>query len=233
MPSLLEKERVAGKVQMIYLDPPYGINYNSNFQARIGNRSPKEAADATMTREPEQIQAYRDTWQLGVHSYLTYLRDRLLVARELLADSGSLFVQIGRDRMHLVRSLLDEVFGPDNAGPVITVTKTSGFDSSLLPEVSDFLLWYAKSRPNVKYLQLFEQKADKGEAYNNAEFQNGSRRRLKREEMADPTVLPQGTRLFTYGDITSQGTSRSVPFVFEGKTFHPGPNAQWKIRREG
>src|SRR5260370_6182508 len=104
MPSLLEKERVAGKVQMIYLDPPYGINYNSNFQARIGNRSPKEAADATMTREPEQIQAYRDTWQLGVHSYLTYLRDRLLVAHELISGSGSPCRKVGADRLALRRA---------------------------------------------------------------------------------------------------------------------------------
>ena len=114
--------------------------------------------------------------------------------------------------MHLVRVLLDEVFGPDNACPIITVTKTTGFDSTLLPEVSDFLLWYAKIKPKAKYFQLFEQRTDKGEAYSNVELEDGSRRKLTREEMADLGGLPNGSRLFTYDNITSQGTSRSVPF---------------------
>jgi len=233
MTSLLEKERLAGKVQMLYLDPPYGINYNSNFQARVGNRTPRESADETVTREAEQIQAYRDTWQLGVHSYLTYLRDRLRVARELLTESGSLFVQIGPDRMHLVRALLDEVFGADNACPVITVTKTSGFDSTLLPEISDFLVWYAKNKAQAKYRQLFELRTDKGEAYSNVELPDGTRRKLTLSERENPELLPSGSRLFRYDNITSQGTSRSVPFEYKGRTYHPGKNSQWKLRVEG
>ena len=157
MASLLERERLGGGVQCVYFDPPYGINYNSNFQARISDRAPRENEQA-LTREPEQIQAYRDTWVWGVHSYLTYLRDRFLLCRELLAESGTIFVQIGPDRMHLVRTLLDEVFGPDNHIATITVQKTSQVTSSLLPEVADFLLWYAKDKTafEPKYRQLFE-----------------------------------------------------------------------------
>jgi len=233
MTSLLEKERLSGKVQMIYIDPPYGINYNSNFQARIGNRTPKESMDEAVTREAEQILAYRDTWQLGVHSYLTYLRDRLLVARELLTETGSLFVQIGPDRMHLVRALLDEVFGPANGGPVITVTKTSGFESTLLPEVSDFLMWYSKNKSLTKYFQLFEPREDKGEAYNNLELPDGHRRKLTMAERTDPNLAPAGSRIFRYDQITSPGTSRAFQFEFEGRSFHPGANRQWAIRREG
>lgn len=233
MTSLLERERLGGRVQMIYIDPPYGINYNSNFQARVRERSPKETQDETVTREPEQIQAYRDTWELGVHSYLTYLRDRLLLARELLSDNGSVFVQIGPDRLHLVRTLMDEVFGAQNACPVITVQKTSGHEARLLPEISDFLLWYAKDKPQVKYRQLFEERAERGAAYSNVELPDGVRRRMTPEERLDPSRLPSGSRIFRYDNITSQGSSRSLPFEFNGETFYPGRNLQWKIRREG
>src|SRR4051794_40561700 len=151
MTSLLERERMAGQAQLIYIDPPYGINYNSNFQARISNRSPREGDEKALTREPEQIQAYRDTWELGIHSYLTYLRQRLVATRELLADSGSIVVQIGPDNVHLVRALLDEVFGPENHCATITVAKTSQVTSSLLPEVADFLIWYARDRAQVVF----------------------------------------------------------------------------------
>jgi adenine-specific DNA-methyltransferase len=233
MTGLVEKERLGGQAQVIYFDPPYGINYNSNFQARISNRSPKETSDNSLTREPEQIQAYRDTWQLGIHSYLTYLRDRLLLAHELLNEQGSIFVQIGPDRLHLVRCLLDEIFGSENACPTITVQKTSGHDASFLPEVADFLLWYAKEKKQTKYRQLFEERSDKGDAYNHVELPDGVRRPLTPQERADPGQLPTGSRIFTYGDITSQGTSRSLPFEFEERVFHPGPNLQWKIRLEG
>jgi adenine-specific DNA-methyltransferase len=233
MTSLLEKERLGGQVQMIYIDPPYGINYNSNFQARISQRSPKETDDGTITREPEQIQAYRDTWELGVHSYLTYIRDRLLLARELLAEEGSVFVQIGPDRVHLVRSVLDEVFGPANACPIIAVQKTSGHDAKLLPEVCDFLLWYAKNKARVKYRQLFEERAEKGSAYHYYELPNGTRHAMSPEERRNSSLLPQGARPFRYDNITSQGKSRQFPFEFQGRTFHPGSNLQWKIRKEG
>lgn len=232
--SLLERERMAGAVQMVYMDPPYGINYNSNFQARISERSPKETADEAVTRDPEQIQAYRDTWEKGLHSYLTYLRERLVAARELLDDSGSVFVQIGPDNLHLVRSLLDEIFGPENACPFITVQKTSGHESALLPEVCDYLLWYAKDRPQLKYHQLFERRRENpGGPYSQVELADGKRRPMTAEERADLSLLPPGARIFRYDNLTSQGTSRSVPFEFEGRTYHPGVNKQWKIRIEG
>jgi len=150
MTSLLERERMGGQVQCIYVDPPYGINYNSNFQADIGNRSPRETDDGALTREPEQIQAYRDTWTLGVHSYLTYLRDRLLVARELLADEGSIFVQIGEENAHRVAMLLDEVFGAENRVASISAHKTAGSSARLLAVVADSVVWYAKNRAQVK-----------------------------------------------------------------------------------
>jgi adenine-specific DNA-methyltransferase len=234
MTSLLERERLGGQVQMVYIDPPYGINFNSNFQARISERSPKETADGALTREPEQIQAYRDTWELGIHSYLTYLRERLVVARELLRDDGSIFVQIGPDNLHLVRNLLDEIFGPENACPFITVQKTSGHEARLLPEVCDYLLWYAKDKPKVKYHQLFDRRPEQpGGPYRYVELEGGSRRAMSKEELSNPALLPPNARIFRYDNITSQGTSRRFEFDFEGKGFTPPPNTQWKIRQEG
>lgn len=237
MTSLLEKERLGGQVQVVYFDPPYGINFNSNFQARISNRSPRETQDDALTREPEQVQAYRDTWQLGVHSYLTYLRDRLLLCRELLSETGSIFVQIGPDRLHLVRAVLDEVFGAENACPMITMTKTSQVTSTLLPEVADFLLWYSKDKKQAegKYRHLFEVREEMGAAYRHVELEDGTRRPMSAEERADPSSLPAGSRPFTYGDATSQGfsASKTVDFSFAERTFHPGKNRHWLLRVEG
>lgn len=237
MTSLLEKERLGGQVQVIYFDPPYGINFNSNFQARISNRSPKETHDDAVTREPEQVQAYRDTWQLGVHSYLTYLRDRLLLCRELLGETGSIFVQIGPDRLHLVRNVLDEVFRAENACPVITVAKTSQVTSTLLPEVADFLLWYARDRKQAeaKYRHLFDLREEMGSAYRHVELPDGTRRPMTPEERADSSQLPGGSRIFRYDNVTSQGFSahKTVDFEFEGRVFHPGKNRHWLLRVEG
>jgi adenine-specific DNA-methyltransferase len=238
MTSLLERERLAGQVQCIYFDPPYGINYNSNFQARISNRSPREGSEDTLTREPEQVQAYRDTWTLGVHSYLTYLRDRLLTAYELLSDEGSIFVQIGPDRLHLVRTLLDEIFGSHNSVTTITAQKTSQVTSKLLPEVADFLLWYCKSKDRVRYFQLFEDRTEDivgNVSYRYVELQDGSRHRMTPEERDDPTLLPEGSRVYRLDNTTSQGFSpgKTVEFDFEGRSFHPGPNRHWLLRPEG
>jgi adenine-specific DNA-methyltransferase len=238
MASLLEKERLAGRVQMIYVDPPYGIDFNSNFQARISDRAPKETSAEALTREPEQIQAFRDTWQLGIHSYLTYLQDRLIVARELLADTGSLFVQIGPDRMHVVRAVLDELFGAANCVATITVQKTAGQRSRLLPEVADFVLWYAKDKAQVRYHQLYEDRRDAmaGQgAYRSVELADGSRRPMTRGEREDPSTLPGGARVFRPDNITSPGFSphKTVDFEFEGRSFHPGANNHWKLRVEG
>jgi adenine-specific DNA-methyltransferase len=237
MTSLLERERLAGQVQCIYFDPPYGISYNSNFQARISDRSPREN-DEALTREPEQIQAYRDTWELGVHSYLTYLRDRLLLARELLTNDGSVFVQIGPQNAHRVRLLLDEVFGAHNACTMIVATTTSGLGASLLPDVHTHLLWYAKSREQVKYRQLYGAKEAGGAgagAYNWVLLPDGVRRRLTPQEESGQRPLPRESRLYRLGDLTSQGfrSNTTVPYDFRGKTYHPGNNQHWKTTREG
>jgi adenine-specific DNA-methyltransferase len=238
MTSLLERERMAGQVQLVYIDPPYGINFNSNFQARISNRTPKETDDETVTREPEQIQAYRDTWQLGIHSYLTYLRERLVATRELLKDSGSIVVQIGPDNMHLVRVLLDEVFGPQNHCATITVAKTSQVTAALLPEVSDFLLWYARDKGQVAYNQLYEARADDAadDDYKYAEMPDGTRRALTDDERTAPgLVTSRGGRIYRLDNATSQGYSatKTIDLEFEGDTFHPGNNRHWLLRPEG
>lgn len=163
MSSLARREDLAGKVQMIYIDPPYGIRFASNFQPEIGKRDVKDK-EADLTREPEMVKAYRDTWRLGVHSYLSYLRDRLVVAKDLLTDTGSIFVQISDENVHRVRCLLDEVFGPDNFEALVTVRKTGGLGSSGLTPICDFVLWYAKNRERAKYRNLFVDKSASGTA---------------------------------------------------------------------
>jgi adenine-specific DNA-methyltransferase len=237
MASLLERERLGGQVQMVYIDPPYGINYNSNFQARISQRAPRDGSDEALTREPEQVQAYRDTWEKGVHSYLTYLRERVVAARDLLGDSGSIVVQIGPDNLHLVRLLLDEVFGPTNHCATITVTKTSQVTAALLPEVTDYLLWYARDKAQVQYNQLYEPRTGDlaGGAYQHVEI-DGERRRMTADELANPAgVVAKGGRIFRYDNATSQGFSagKTVDFEYQGRTFHPGSNRHWLLRPEG
>jgi adenine-specific DNA-methyltransferase len=155
MNSLLHLEKMAGQVQMIYMDPPYGVKFGSNFQPFVRKRDVKHGDDEEMTREPEMVQAFRDTWELGLHSYLTYLRDRLLAARELLHRSGSIFVQIGDANLHHVRELMDEVFGAENFLTLITFSKTTGATVNYLPPTCDYLLWYARDLEQVKYRQLY------------------------------------------------------------------------------
>src|SRR5712692_5137271 len=164
MTSLAEKEGLKGKVQTIYFDPPYGIKFGSNWQVSTRKRDVKDGKVEDATRQPEQVRAFRDTWKLGIHSYLAYLRDRLIVARELLTESGSIFVQIGDENVHLVRNLLDEVFGSENFCALITLWKTSGATTTTLPTVSDYILWYAKNVPNVKYRQIYVSKETGEEA---------------------------------------------------------------------
>jgi len=236
MNSLLVKEGMAGKVQMIYVDPPYGIKYSSNFQPRIDRRDVKDK-DEDLTHEPEQIKAYRDTWTLGIHSYLTYLRDRLLLCRELLAESGSIFVQINDENLHLVRCLLDEVFGRENFVRVISFVKTSGKGGALLDVVNDFLLWYAKDKAQVKYRQLFLEKelGEEGtKGYQHVRLPDGTRRRLTGSELESPTRLPEGVRVFKAGDMTSQsgGESTRFPVELEGSAFTLAKN-YWKTNQEG
>ena len=235
MASLARREDLAGKVQMIYLDPPYGIKFASNFQPQLGQRDVKDR-EQDLTREPEMVKAYRDTWTLGIHSYLAYLRDRLAMARELLADSGSIFVQISDENLHRVHCVMDEVFGGQNCMSIIPFVKTSGFSSDRLDNVTDYLLWYARVGERVKYRQLFQEKEVGGsgmEGYDFIEYPDGFRRRLTAGEIENNS-LPAGTRLFKAGGMDSQGATKTpVEFTFEGKTLKPGSNSHWKTSPDG
>jgi adenine-specific DNA-methyltransferase len=242
MNSLLEREVMAGKVQCIYFDPPYGTKYRSNFQPFTNKRDVKEGDDKSLTREPEQIRAFRDTWELDVHSYLTYLRDRLLLMREMLANQGSIFVQISDDHMHQVRAVMDEVFGAQNCCAVITFTKTSGQTKTLIPVVADFLLWYAKDREQVKFRQLYEPKTLGGEGateYFYLELPEGEMRRLTEDEIVNPSLLPEGAKVFATDSIVSDGfsgeNSADIQLEHAGKiyTLRCGSNRHWKQGVEG
>jgi adenine-specific DNA-methyltransferase len=231
MNSLLVKEGMAGKVQMIYVDPPYGIKYASNFQPRIDRRDVKDK-DEDLTREPEQIKAYRDTWTLGIHSYLTYLRDRLLLCRELLAESGSIFVQINDENLHLVRCLLDEVFGRENFVAVVAFRKTGGLGASGLSVINDFLLWYAKSRAQVKYRQLYLSKTVTGtaEQYRYIELRDGTRMPSGAPVSAAANALPfQPTSLHTMFATTAC----VYELEHDGRVFRPPHNRQWSTTPDG
>ena len=241
MNSLLEYEGMGGQVQMIYMDPPCGISFGSNFQPFVRKREVKHGNDEDMTREPETVQAYRDTWQLGVHSYLTYLRDRLLLCRDLLHVKGSLFLQISEENVHHVRDVLDEVFGKENMARQIVVQKTGGLGTSGMKSVADYLLWYAKDIEQVKYNQLFHRKSagvgeGSGARYDNVESPDGTERRpMTSEERDSPSILKKGWRPFQLTSLTSGAfrENATVPFTFEGETYHPGANACWKTNVEG
>ncbi len=225
MTSLAEKEALKGKVQMIYLDPPYGIKFGSNWQVSTRKRDVKDGKAEDATRQPEQVKAFRDTWQLGIHSYLSYLRDRLTVARELLTESGSIFVQIGDENVHLVRCLLDEVFGSENFCGLISYQKTGGLLTKLLPSRADFIIWFAKSIDNIKYRQLYLEKSyEEGTAdtYSWGKFADGSYRGLKLEEKANPALLGDG-QVYKPDNLTSQGNP-ILNFNYREKAYQGG----WK-----
>ncbi len=232
MNSLLEKEGLGGQVQMIYIDPPYGIRYASNFQPFVNKRGVTDGKDEDLTQEPETIRAFRDTWELGIHSYLTYLRDRLLLARELLHESGSCFVQIGEENLHHVRELMDEVFGRKNFVTLIYFSTTGGFATSTLSRVGDYLVWYARDRTCVKYHRLFCEKLGLktgDDAYKYVELRDGTRRPMSKAERADLERLPDGSRIFTYDNLQSSGSaSNDTPFEYEGQVFRPNANNHWK-----
>jgi len=236
MASLARREDLAGKVQMIYIDPPYGISFKSNFQPQLGQRDVKDKVQ-DLTREPEMVKAYRDTWTLGIHSYLAYLRDRLAMARELLTDSGSVFVQISDENLHRVRSVMDEVFGAENFVGLIAYVTTSGVPGTTLSRSGDYLLWYAKDVARVKYQQLYLNKnpGDEGAAeYRWLLFPDGSSRSMTKEENEGQVKLPPAARPFRYGPLTSTGApSEPTPFEFRGKTFNPSANNHWKTAKEG
>ena len=231
MNSLLEKEGLGGQVQMVYIDPPYGIRYGSNFQPFVNKRDVTDGKDEDLTQEPETIRAFRDTWELGIHSYLAYLRDRLLLARELLHESGSIFVQISDENVHLVWILMDEVFGKENFVSLISFQTTSGFKTNTIATLGDFLLWYARDTAKVKVRKLYEeQPLVLGEG--NARWMllpDGSYRGVGAEERRGETLPPAGYRLYKPGDMQSQGAaSEPQPFEYLGKTYSPGPNSHWK-----
>ena len=233
MTSLLEREGLNGQVQMMYLDPPYGIKYGSNWQIKLNNRTVQDGKDEHLSSEPEQIKAFRDTWELGIHSYLSYLRDRLLVARELLTESGSCFVQISDENVHLVRNLMDEVFGSENFVSLITYTKTSSQTDTLLASVSDYIIWYAKRIETVKFHQLYSDKtagAAGAEKYTNVEIDGV--RMTANQAIAQFGKLPPKARFFTKDNMTSQRPPGSSTIDFQGKKFVPNPN-YWKTSEAG
>jgi len=240
MNSLLQKESMAGQVQMIYIDPPYGIKYGSNFQPFTNKRDVKDRADADLTQEPEMIKAFRDTWELGIHSYLTYLRDRLLLAHDLLADTGSVFVQISDENLHHVRELLDERFGAKNLVSVITFKKTTGAGSptggtNVLAATNDYIVWYAKDAAVVKYNQLHLSR--EGEGWVNYDYVrqgDGLHRRMTRSESADWRSIPPGAAVYRRDNLTSTSSAGEAarPYEFCGVSYSPHPGG-WKTSKEG
>jgi adenine-specific DNA-methyltransferase len=239
MNSLLRYENLGGQVQMIYMDPPYGIRFGSNFQPFVRQRDVKHGDDGDMTREPEMVQAYRDTWEFGLHSYLAYLRDRLLVCRELLHPTGSIFVQIGDENIHHVREVMDEVFGAENACSIIAFAKTTTTTGKLVPNTSDFILWHARDIERVKYRPLYGTKAvgmEGGTAYNQLELPDGTRRAMTKEEKDDPSRIPAEARPFRIDNLTSPRVraARSGYFAitFQGREYLPS-KGEWKTHREG
>ena len=229
MTSLAEKEGLKGKVQTIYLDPPYGIKFGSNWQVSTRKRDVKDGKAEDATRQPEQVRAFRDTWKLGIHSYLAYLRDRLVVARDLLTEAGSIFVQIGDENVHLVHCIMDEVFGSENSISQISFAKTTGFSSNFLSNVSDYLLWYGKDIAQTKYRPLYKAK-EAGDV-------GGTAYRPIKDFPVD-TNFWQGveqTRLATSADLTSQGASANSPQKVQlgNREFTPPVGLHWKTTVEG
>ncbi|MBI4669481.1 MAG: site-specific DNA-methyltransferase, partial [Elusimicrobia bacterium] len=240
MNSMAEKEGLKGKVQMIYMDPPYGIKFGSNWQVSTRKRDVKDGKAEDATREPEQIKAFRDTWEFGIHSYLAYLRDRLTVTRELLAESGSIFMQIGDENVHLVRNLLDEVFGSENFCAVVTFTKATAQSSELLSSASDYLLWYAKNKTGVKSRSLYWPKqagAIGATNYVNVESPDGKTwKPLTASEKQDPTQISEGWRLFSADNLmgTRPATEGDLgAYKFEGKVYNGDKRKCWKTDKAG
>jgi adenine-specific DNA-methyltransferase len=237
MNSLAEKEGLKGKVQMIYIDPPYGIKFGSNWQVSTRKRDVKDGKAEDANREPEVVRAYRDTWKLGIHSYLAYLRDRLVVSRDLLTETGSVFVQIGDENVHLVRNVMDEVFGSENFLSLITTKKSGGMGQQFIDNVSDYILWYGKEKSHAKYRQLYSDKnlaKGAGARYNQVELEDGTVRPITEEESLRPQLLPKNARVFLGSPLTSETPSASTVFEFEleGRKHSPSKGG-WKTNREG
>ncbi|HMN29349.1 MAG TPA: site-specific DNA-methyltransferase, partial [Caldilineaceae bacterium] len=237
MASLAEREGLRGKVQCIYLDPPYGIKFNSNFQWSTTSRDVKDGNAAHITREPEQVKAFRDTWRDGIHSYLTYLRDRLTVARDLLAESGSIFVQIGDENVHRVRALMDEVLGEENFVSQIFFRTTSGLGASFLSGTGNFLLFYAKKKEVLKFRSLFAPSGlaeDVGNRFTRVQTDEFSRRPMNAQERSHDMHALARVRVYRHDNLTSQsgGATTSFEYELEGITFRRGKGF-WKTNIVG
>lgn len=235
MNSLLEKEGMAGQVQMIYIDPPYGIKYGSNFQPFVNKRDVKDGKDEDLTAEPEMIKAFRDTWELGIHSYLTYLRDRLLLAKELLTESGSCFVQIGQENVHRVRLLLDEVYSPDNYVGQITFRTTGGRGAKYIDQVYNVLLWYARDSERLKYRPLFLEMSNEEVGSYDWMEENGEPRQLGPDEVLKKQKALSEGRLYKLDDLTSQGETDTGRYEIKmsDQVFQPRAGRHWRTTKAG
>ena len=237
MASLAEREGLRGKVQCIYIDPPYGIKFNSNFQWSTTSRDVKDGKAEHITREPEQVKAFRDTWRDGIHSYLTYLRDRLTVARDLLTDSGSVFVQIGDENVHRVRAVMDEVFGEENFVSQVSFRTTAGLGDKYLDSSCNFLLWYAKWKNQLKYREIYKSKGisdDVGGRYRRVEVAPYVRRSMTTTERTNVGSLPTESRIYRHDNLTSQSGGEKTAFPIEFQSVHFVPRRGfWKTNKDG
>ena len=234
MASLAEREALAGKVQCIYFDPPYGIKFNSNWQVSTQSAKVSDGKQTDISREPEQVKAFRDTWKDGIHSYLTYLRDRLMLMRELLTASGSIFVQIGDENVHRVRAVMDEVFGEANVCAQITVVKTASATSEYLPEVADHIIWFAKNRDALKFRQSYTLKQVGGQGggqYTKLQEPDGVRRPLTKAELSGAELSEAG-RVFRLDNMTSQRPPGDFPVSIDGRQIRPS-KGYWKTGEVG
>ena len=238
MASLAEREGLRGKVQCIYIDPPYGIKFKSNFQWSTTSRDVKDGKVDHITREPEQVKAFRDTWRDGIHSYLTYLRDRLTVARNLLTESGSIFVQIGDENVHRVRAVMDEVFGEENQVSQITFRTTTGRGGDFLSSASNYILWYAKQRENCKFRTSYQDKlvgTSTDQVYSLVRSADGSNNRITKAQRNDPSLIPHDARQFCSDNLTSQsgGPTTVFPFEIRGISITAPKKGGWKTNAVG
>ena len=241
MASLLARENMAGRVQMIYFDPPYGIGYRSNFQVSVNNRETPEKAEGR-PHDTRTIRAFRDTYERGIHSYLDLTREKCILMRELLTESGSLFMQIGDENVLRVGLLLDEVFGAENRVALISFATSGSSSAKTLPSVADFLLWYAKDQTRVKYHQLYEpltraEKIEHMSSYAMVELKDGANRQVSDAERTDPDqYLPDGARLYRRMPLSSPGTSttgRSDPYYWDGQHWPCPQGEHWRVSMEG
>ncbi len=230
MNSLLEKEGMAGQVQMIYIDPPYGIRYGSNFQPFVNKRNVKDGKDEDLTQEPEMIKAFRDTWELGIHSYLTYLRDRMLLARELLTESGSVFVQISDENVHHVRELMDEVFGVNNFVCLIPFRKKAmTLGAKTLENMYNYLVWYSRDKNTLKYKQLFIEDDGSNSRWDQVELADGTIRATTKDEKENPAILPKGSKFFNPFPVQAPSYDQNSVYGIEwqGKEYWPPAGTCW------